>query len=84
VTEEQFLAYQQTGVLPDDDTEGTSGDLLDDFADDEPDDIDELPTEDGAADTEADGAIDDEESDDESDTDARRRTENGDSSTARP
>ncbi len=37
VTEEQYLRYQETGEQPpDDEPVGDSGDLLDDFADDEP------------------------------------------------
>ncbi|MEH1126034.1 prolipoprotein diacylglyceryl transferase [Micromonospora sp. CPCC 206061] len=81
VTEEQYRAYQETGVLP----VVEKGDLLDDFADDETDEPDDEP--DGLDDAAEDDADEveksDEESDDESDTDARGRAENGGDSAVR-
>jgi prolipoprotein diacylglyceryltransferase len=66
VTEEQYLRYKETGELPpDDEPAGDSGDLLDDFADDEPIErtgdvaVTEDPGDDDEASTEkADGASD--------------------------
>ncbi|MCW6010374.1 prolipoprotein diacylglyceryl transferase [Micromonospora sp. CPCC 205371] len=81
VTEEQYRAYQETGVVPEE-----KGDLLDDFADD---DVEDEPDDDVASDGVGDdpdagsndgsdgGETSDEESDDESDTDARGRADNG-------
>ncbi|GAA4446931.1 prolipoprotein diacylglyceryl transferase [Phytohabitans houttuyneae] len=62
VTEEQYLRYQETGELPpDDEVPGDSGDLLDDFADDEPAEQtgDVAVSEDSGADDDLDGADDD-------------------------
>lgn len=89
VTEEQYRAYQETGVMPEE-----KGDLLDDFADDDvedepdddvasdgPDDASEAASEGGSGGGSGggpkSGETSDEESDDESDTDARGRAENG-------
>jgi len=58
VTEEQYLRYKETGELPPDDApSGDSGELLDDFADDEPDDEDAV-VEDSAEAEKADAASD--------------------------